>query len=102
MYQPYQVLRASGPEGMTPAEQRAADEQLGRIAAGLSRSWRHGAERVRALADLLVLAVYPSAFFRKLNLETLRGQAPARPACPQAVPETVAKTGFGIISQPRR
>jgi len=102
MYLPYQVLRALAPEGMTPAEQRVADEQLGRIAAGLSRSWRHGAERAQALADLLVLAVYPSAFFRKLNLESPRGQAPTRPACPQEVPETVAKPGIGITSQPRR
>ena len=102
MYLPYQVLRALAPEGMTPADQRAADEQLGRIAAGLSRSWRHGAERAHALADLLVLAVYPSAFFRKLRLGTPRGQATARPACPQAVPETVAKPVIGITSQLRR
>ena len=102
MYLPYQVLRALAPEGMTPAEQRVADEQLGRIAAGLSRSWRHGAERAQALADLLVLAVYPSAIFRKLNLESPRGQAPTRPACPEEVPETVAKPGIGITSQPRR
>lgn len=102
MYLPHQVLRAPAPGGMTPAEQRAADEQLGQIAAGLSRSWRHGAERARALADLLVLAVYPSVFFRKLDLEAPRGQAPARAACPRAMPEKVAKTGFGTTSQPRR
>ena len=102
MYLPHQSLRALAPEGMTPAEQLAADEQLGQIAAGLYRSWRHSAERARALADLLVLTVYPSAFFRKLNSEALRGQAPGRPACPQAAPETVAKSGFGVTSQLRR
>jgi hypothetical protein len=38
MYTSYQVLRILAGGGMTVAEQREADEQLGRFVAGLSRS----------------------------------------------------------------
>jgi hypothetical protein len=40
MYLPYQILRNLAPESMTTGQQRAADEQLGEIAALLSRGSR--------------------------------------------------------------
>lgn len=46
MYLSYQLLRNLAPQSITPAQQRAADEQLGRIAATLARrarADRHGA-----------------------------------------------------------
>jgi hypothetical protein len=40
MYLPYEMLRHLAPESMTTGQQRAADEQLGEIAALLSRGSR--------------------------------------------------------------
>jgi len=50
MYVSHQAMRTLSRDRMTAAQQREADEQLGRIAAALSPSrWRF-AERTRALA----------------------------------------------------
>lgn len=43
MYLSHQLMRGLSNERMTPAQQRAADEQLGRIAAAILRS----AQRIR-------------------------------------------------------
>jgi hypothetical protein len=67
MYVSHQALRILAPDGMTAAEQREADEQLGRIAAALSRSRSQFAERVRALAGALAPAGHQSAIFRKVG-----------------------------------
>jgi hypothetical protein len=40
MYVTYQVLRTLAADPLTATEQRQADEQLGRIVAALSQSWR--------------------------------------------------------------
>jgi hypothetical protein len=40
MYLPYEILRNLGPENRTAARQRAEDDQLGRLAAGLMRRSR--------------------------------------------------------------
>lgn len=47
MYLPYVMLRNLAPGGMTADEQRAADEQLGRIVAAVARRRR----RVTARAE---------------------------------------------------
>lgn len=56
MYVSYQVLRILAADRMTAAEQRLADEQLGRIAAALYQSQRRFARRTGALARALTLA----------------------------------------------
>ena len=50
MYIPYLMLRSLMPAEMTADEQRAADEQLGRIVAALARRGRRVAARSRELA----------------------------------------------------
>ena len=45
MYLSYQILRNLAPEPLTVAQQRAADDQLGRIAAALSRFGRSQRDR---------------------------------------------------------
>lgn len=67
MYVSYQVLRILAGDGVTTAEQRAADEELGRIVAALSRSRRRFAERTRALAGALAPAGIGSTSFRKVG-----------------------------------
>jgi hypothetical protein len=67
MYQPYQVLRTLGPGGMAPAEQRSTDEQLGRVAAALSRSGLRAAAHVHGLGGMLLLLGRRSAGFRKVG-----------------------------------
>lgn len=42
MYVPYEIVRNLGPAGLTVVQQRQADDQLGRIAAGLMRRGRPG------------------------------------------------------------
>jgi hypothetical protein len=42
MYVPYEILRNLAPAGLTVVQQREADDQLGRIAAGLMRRGRAG------------------------------------------------------------
>jgi hypothetical protein len=42
MYVPYEILRNLAPAGMTGVQQREADDQLGRIAAGFMRGGRRG------------------------------------------------------------
>ncbi len=40
MYPSYEILRNLAPEGLSAVQQREADDQLGRIAAGLMRRGR--------------------------------------------------------------
>ena len=56
MYVSNQALRLLARDRMTAAEQRAADDQLGRIVAALSQSRRRFAERTGALARALAPA----------------------------------------------
>ena len=56
MYVSNQALRLLARDRMTAAEQRAADDQLGRIVAALSQSRRRFAERTGTLARALALA----------------------------------------------
>jgi hypothetical protein len=56
MYMSHQALRILARDRMTAAEQRAADDQLGRIAAALSVSLRRFTHRTGALARALVPA----------------------------------------------
>jgi hypothetical protein len=50
MYVPYLMLRNLGPQTMTAAEQRRADEQLGELAAAFTRRgrprWRQATSKV--------------------------------------------------------
>jgi hypothetical protein len=48
VYLPYVMLRNLAPGGMTAAEQRAADEQLGRIVAAVARRRRRVAARAES------------------------------------------------------
>lgn len=65
MYLSDRFLRSLSPEGISAADQRAADEQIGRFFAALSRGsrrvtgWRH------TLTVVLSVAVGTSAGFRK-------------------------------------
>ena len=52
MYVPYLMLRNLGPQAMTPAEQRRADEQLGQLAAALARATRSLTTRTQAVSGL--------------------------------------------------
>jgi hypothetical protein len=67
MYVSYQVLRVLAADGMTAAEQREADEQLGRLVAALSRSRRRFAARTQALAGALIPVGPRSTIFRKVG-----------------------------------
>ena len=82
MYVPYQVLRGQAPGGVAPAEQRRADEQLGRMAAALSASGLRFAARVHGLGGVLVLLGRRSARFRKVD-ELDGVPTPARRSCAQ-------------------
>jgi hypothetical protein len=64
MYVSYQVMRILAADRMTAAEQRQADEQLGRIAAALSQSWCRFGQRAGALARALAPARDWSTSFR--------------------------------------
>ena len=64
MYVSYQVMRSLAADRMTAAEQRQADEQLGRIVSALSQSGRCFAQRAGALARALTPAGGWSASFR--------------------------------------
>jgi hypothetical protein len=50
MYMTLVMLRALAPDDMTAAQQREADEQLGKVAAALARSRHRLAGRVRTAA----------------------------------------------------
>jgi hypothetical protein len=86
MYPPPHFLHSLPPEGMTVAQQRAADEQLGRTVAAASASWQRAAGRARLVAGLLPL------IFRNQRAQPRPGRADALPQCVRSVPETVAKS----------
>jgi len=65
MYVSHQALRILAADRMTAAEQREADEQLGRIVAALSQSWRRFTERTGALARALAPAGTGRRVFEK-------------------------------------
>ena len=67
MYLPYQMLRNLTPHSATPAEQREADEQLGRIAAAMALSGRRLAGRAHAVAAVRDLAGRRTRAFEKLT-----------------------------------
>jgi hypothetical protein len=48
MYMPYVMLRNLAPGGMTAAEQRQTDEQLGRLVAAMARRGRRVAARTES------------------------------------------------------
>ena len=64
MYLSYRFLRSLSPEGISAADQRAADEQVGRMFAAFSQGRRHVAGWGRALPVVLAVAVGSSAGFR--------------------------------------
>jgi hypothetical protein len=61
MYVTLMMLRALAPEDMTAAQQREADEQLGKAAAALARSRHRLAGRMRAVATTRSRAGHQSA-----------------------------------------
>jgi hypothetical protein len=65
MYLSCQALRVLAPGGLTAAEQREADDQVGRIVAALSQPWRCFAGRTRVLAGRRAPAGHRSAAFEK-------------------------------------
>ena len=77
MYQSYRFMRSLSPGGISAADQRAADEQVGRMFAAFSQGTRHLARLGRALAVVLSVAVGSSAGFRN----------EARPVAPAEGPE---------------
>jgi len=100
MYPTYLSLhdRASG--GMSTAEQREADAQLGQLAAAVSqlagriRAGAHGA------ADVLALAGYPSALFRKVDQRVHHTLGHVTGPGLRTVPEIIAKPSRGISPPP--
>ena len=74
MYPSYLSLRDRAPGGMSTAEQREADAQLGQLAVAVSQL----ANRIRAgalgVADVLALAGSQSAIFRKVDQRARRPQ----------------------------
>ena len=64
MYLSYRFLRSLSPEGISAADQRAADEQVGRMFAAFSQGRRHVAGWGRALPVVLAVAVGSPAGFR--------------------------------------
>ena len=98
MYVPYQVLPGQVPGRMAPAEQRRADEQLGRLAAALSGSGLRVAARVHGLGGLLVLLCRRSVSFRKTD----ELDAASLSSWVGAGPQTVAKSGFDVPPPVRR
>jgi hypothetical protein len=95
MFVSYQILRCLAPDGMTAAEQREADEQLGRIAAAVSQSRRRFAERTRALAGVLAATGRWSTIFRKV------GQPGSPPAASGSAPVLSHSTRNGCETQLR-
>jgi hypothetical protein len=83
MYLSYQVLRHAATGGVSPAEQRAADEQLGRLAAGVSRLGGRVVAGTHRLAGVLALAGGRPAIFRNADPQTRPAQGPAQPSCPR-------------------
>jgi hypothetical protein len=67
MYFSCLMLRNLVPQPMSATEQRAADEQLGQIAANVSRTTRCIAERAHAVAALPVRSRQKARIFRNLD-----------------------------------
>lgn len=76
MYLPYQMLSNLAPHGMAANQQREADEQLGRIAAGVARSGHRVAAQVHAAAALAARDGHQRPDFRKAGWA--RRRAPHR------------------------
>ena len=64
MYFSCLMLRNLVPQPMSAAEQRASDEQLGQIAANITRTTRGIAERAHAVAALPVRSRHKARTFR--------------------------------------
>ena len=64
MYFSCLMLRSLGPQPMSAAEQRAADEQLGQMAAALTRTTRCIASRAHAVAALPARSRHQARTFR--------------------------------------
>src|SRR5581483_8877673 len=86
VYLSYQLLRSLDRGGLSAAEQRAADEHLGRAVAAAAASWRRAAEQARTVAGLLSLS------FRNKSDRQRPEWADEAPPCVRAVPEPVAKS----------
>jgi hypothetical protein len=70
MYVPHQFQVTLAVETTPDAERRAADQQLGRISAAMSRKGRNVAGQMRALARSRSRASDPLMIFRKTDPET--------------------------------
>ena len=95
MYLSDRFLRSLSPESISAADQRAADEQVGRFFAALYRGRQRLIRRGHTLAVVLSVAVGTSAGFRK---EVKRISPPADPGL---VPPGLARAanGRGISPQ---
>ena len=67
MFSSYLALRDRAPGGMSTAEQREADAQLGQLAATVSQLVSRIKAGAHGVADVLALAGYQSAIFRKVD-----------------------------------
>ena len=76
MYHPDRFMRSLSPGGISAADQRAADEQLGRMFAAFSAGIHSMARWGHTLAVVLSVAVGTSAGFRN---EAKRVDPPASP-----------------------
>lgn len=85
MYVPSHIQRMLAADTMTTAERRAADEQLGKLAADMSRLRKRIAERARILARPLQVASRAVATFRKTARETRRGTTANCPQSPESL-----------------
>ena len=95
MYLSYRFLRSLSPEGASAADQRAADEQVGRMFAAFAQGRRHMARWGRALPVVLALAVGSSAGFRN----EARRMAP--PAKSELASSGLARAANGRGNPPR-
>jgi hypothetical protein len=64
MYFSWMMLRNLAAQPMSPAEQRAADEQLGQMAAAVTRTTRCIAERAHAVVAVPVRSRHQARTFR--------------------------------------
>ena len=67
MFPSHLALRDRAPGGMSTAEQREADAQLGQLAAAVSQLVSRIKAGAHGVADVLALAGYQSAIFRKVD-----------------------------------
>jgi hypothetical protein len=92
MYLSYQIERMQAAETMTAAERRAADEEVGRLAADLSALGQWMAGRASVVSRLLPEVWRLVATFRNEAAEIQRGGTTTCAQCAAFSPDAFAKS----------